>query len=246
MRPTPRERPPGHAPRRFAFLLLATFALAALTGCSASRGVRPLGKGRTSAGLSVGGPLFTNLGPAMPAPLTSVHVRHGVGERTDLDVGLHLPVIGAAGIDFGASHLLLAQEGARPAVTAGGRAYLWASALALSGKKNPNTGRGYALEPRLYEELYARASWQLGENVLAWGGADLFVQLERLAVLPSLVAGAEWRPCRDCWIPGITLEARHAALFSNQRFEVVDYLGPAGFGAFGVHLALNFYPGAPR
>lgn len=225
---------------------LAVVASVALSGCSATRGVRPVGKGNTAVGLSLGGPFFSNLGPAIPIPLVSVHARHGVGERTDVDVGLHAPIIGAFGVDAGASYLLVDQKGARPALSVGGRALLWGSALSLSGKDNPNTGEGYPFSVRLFEQAYANVSWKLGETLTLWTGLDLFAQVERLTVLPSLVAGAEWRPCAKPWIPGITVEAKHLALLSNQRFEVVDFIGPAGYGAFALQLGLNFQLGGAR
>lgn len=213
------------------------------SACSATRNVRPVGEGRMAAGTSVGGPLFSNLGAAFPVPLVSGFVRYGLDDRTDLDAGLHAPIAGAMGLDFGAGRLLLEQNGGVPAVMVGGRLHLWWNALALTGRENPNTGNGYAFSPRLYEELYATASWKPTDRVLLWSGLNAFAQLEKLTVLPSLVAGAEWRP-----VPafGIALEGRHLAFTRNTSSEVVAYTGLGGYGAFGLQLAFTIYPGAAR
>lgn len=255
-RPTRDRSDPGsplsstssHSTRRWLVwaTAMAIVASGALTGCSATRGVRPVGKGNTAVGLSVGGPFFRNLGAPMPVPLISAHARHGVGERTDIDFGLHAPLIGAFGVDAGASYLLVDQNGARPALSVGGRALLWANALTLTGKDNPNTGEGYPFSVRVFEQAYANVSWRFGEQLTVWTGLDLFAQIERLQVLPSIVAGVEWRPSKKAWIPGITLEAKHLALLSNQQFEVVDFIGIGGYGAFGLQVGFNFYFGGER
>lgn len=218
-------------------VLLAVFAG---TGCFAARGVRPVGEGRLAAGLSVGGPLFTNLGGAIPTPLATGFVRYGLTGRTDLDVGLSLPVAGAAGLDAGASHLLLEQDGLRPAVTLGGRLNCWANVYGLAGRKDAN-GRPFAVGARLFEEGYGYASWKPGERSLVYAGLDLFAQLEHATLRPTLLAGVEWRPAR---LFGLQLEIKQMAFTTNQRFATVDFLGPGDFGAFAVDLGFNFYPGA--
>lgn len=224
-------------------LLVAAACCALLAGgCSATRGVRPVGEGRWEAGLSIGGPVFTNLGVPIPAPLVSGYGRYGLGERTDLDFGLHLPITGAAGLDIGASHLLLEQDGWRPALMGGGRLLAWGNVLALSGAKDAD-GRAYDLDFRLFEQLYANASWALGEHVLVWAGLDMFAQIEAAIVHPSLVAGVQWRPV-DLF--GLTLEAKHLGFFTNQRFAVVEYAGPYDFGAFAVQLGLSFRFGGDK
>lgn len=214
-------------------------ALAALCtcACSVTRSVRPVGEGKTEVGLSVGGPIFTNLGPPIPAPLTAIYGRHGLNEKTDVDVGLHVPVAGAIGLDAGAARLLRAQDGGIPAVMAGGRLLLFANALWLTGRDNPNGG-GYASDIRLFEEAYAHASWAVGEKVLLWAGADLFMQLEDGIVRPTLLAGGEWRPVKRF---GIALEARQMAFTTDQRFAAVDFVGPADLGAFAVQLGFRFH-----
>ncbi len=212
-----------------------------LSGCFAARGVRPVGEGKVAAGLSVGGPMFTNLGGAIPTPLMTGYARYGLTDKTDLDFGLSLPVIGAMGVDVGASRQLLTEVGWRPAVSVGGRLNFWANLYGFTGGNDAN-GKPYTFEPRIYEEAYAYASWSIrGSRSYAYVGLDLFAQIEELAVRPTLLAGAEWRANR---LFGLQLELKQMAFTQNQRYATVDFLGPADLGAFAVNLGFNFYPGA--
>lgn len=107
--------------------LVGTLCALWCVGCMAARNVRPVGEGRMSAGLSVGGPMFTNLGGAIPTPLMTAYGRYGVNDTTDLDFGLSLPIVAAVGVDVGMAKLLLEERGARPALMAGGRLNFWAN-----------------------------------------------------------------------------------------------------------------------
>lgn len=213
-----------------------------MSGCFAARNVRPVGRGHVAAGLSVGGPLFTNLGGAIPTPLATAYGRYGVTDTTDVDLGVTFPTTRAMGLDAGASHQVLAQHGGVPAVSIGGRLDLWVNPYGFTGKRDSN-GVPYRLDPALFEEVYAYPSWQLGEHVLGYVGLDLFAQAEHAIVRPSLVAGAEWRPRRSF---GLQLELDQIAFLTDQTASTVSYLGPAHHGALAVQLGFNFYPGAAR
>lgn len=239
--PCPPKLQSRHALRSLLLISLLALSVPQVIGCSATRGVRPVGKGNGAVGLSLGGPVVKNLGVPIPAPMLSTFGRYGVGERTDLDFGIYFPVVSTFGVDFGASHLLLEQKGGRPAISAGGRVLLFGDALAFSGRKSPNTGERNPFSFRAFEELYANVSWVVADQLTLWTGLDLFAQIEELKVHPSLRAGLEWRPSKKMWAPGIVLETSYLAFLQDQGFEVVDYMGIAGYGAFGVHLGLNFY-----
>lgn len=221
------------------FTALAALAFALLAGCSTTRSVRPVGEGKWAAGGSIGGPLFTNLGPPIPAPMVSAYARRGLDARTDLDFGLYFPVIAATGFDVGASRLLVDQDGAWPAVMGGGRLLAFANALVLSGE-DPN-GKPYGFSPRLFEELYANASWRVGEASLAWAGISLFLQAEALIARPTIQLGFEWRASR---LFGLALELKQLSFLTNQRFAAVAFVGPADYGAFAAQVGFNFYPGS--
>ncbi|MFM2153781.1 MAG: hypothetical protein RL199_2216, partial [Pseudomonadota bacterium] len=159
-----------------------------LGACSAVRSVRPVGAGRLAGGASIGGPLFTNLGGAIPTPVVTAFGRYGLDERTDVDVGLSPPIVGAAGLDVGVSRLILDEQGSwRPAVMVGGRLSVWGSVLGLAGRRDVN-GRAHAVDPRLFEEVWAVASRRLGP-ALVYAGLDLFAQAERGTVRPTPLAG---------------------------------------------------------
>lgn len=214
--------------------------LLSLVACSTTRSVRPVGEGKFAASLSVGGPLFTNLGPPIPVPVTTVFGRYGLGAKTDLDFGIQVPVIASMGFDVGASHLFLDQDGLRPAVMAGGRLSLHANPLGLLGRETPN-GVPYSVGVRVFEELHANASWRLGQRSLAWVSFAVFSQIEELIFRPALGVGVEWRPVS---LFGLTVEARQLAFMTNQRFAAVSFIGPGDFGALALQLGFNFYPGA--
>ena len=214
----------------------AAAALLLTTGCFAARTVRPVGEGNISAGLSVGGPIFTNLGAPIPTPLATAYVRYGVTNETDVDVGLSLPIVGAAGIDAGAAHQVLRQEGWRPAVSLGGRLLLYANLLGLSGAQDRD-GRPYDAGVRLFEEAYGYASWQLHEAWLAYAGLDLFAQAEQAIVRPTLLGGLQWQASRAV---GLQLEVKQMALATNQEYAAVAFVGPGNYGAFAVNLGLSF------
>jgi hypothetical protein len=108
-----------------------------------------------------------------------------MGARTDVDVGLHLPLTRVAGLDVGASHLLIEQDGGAPAVSVSGRVYLLGNVRAITGP-----GR---VEPRLFEELDAIASWKVRPTLLLYAGALGFFQAERGGVYPGLLAAPHGR-----------------------------------------------------
>lgn len=211
-------------------------ALLLTTGCFAARNVRPVGEGNVSAGISVGGPVFTNLGAPIPTPLATAYARYGVTDETDIDVGLSLPIVGAAGIDAGAAHQVLKQDGLRPAVSLGGRLLLYANLLGLSGDVDRD-GRPYDPGVRLFEELYGYASWQLHEAWLAYAGVDLFAQAEQAILRPTLLGGVQWQPSR---VLGLQLEIKQMALATNQEYAAVAFVGPGNYGAFAVNLGVSF------
>lgn len=221
--------------------LLAALALAA-SGCFAARNVRPVGRGHFAAGLSVGGPLFTNLGGAIPTPLATAYGRYGVTDATDVDAGLTLPTTRAMAIDAGAAHQLRRQRGGVPAVSVGGRLSLWVNPYGFTGKRDSN-GVAYRLDPTLFEEAYGYASWSLGTHVLGYTGLDLFAQAEHAIVRPSVVVGAEVRPWRAF---GLQLQLEQMAFLTDETASTVSYLGPAHRGALAVQLGFNFYPGGAR
>jgi hypothetical protein len=79
-------------------ILLASCAVA----CTAAHSVRTIGKGNAGVEVSLGGPIFTNLGAPIPAPNLFIGGRYGV--RDDLDLSLHYnlttPIIPGIALDL--------------------------------------------------------------------------------------------------------------------------------------------------
>ncbi|HET6344858.1 MAG TPA: hypothetical protein VFH51_07985 [Myxococcota bacterium] len=220
--------------------IVAVLALFWGAGCAVTRSIRPVGEGNLAAGVSVGGPIFQNLGAPIPVPLTSAYARLGLDPQTDVDVGLHLPVVRAAGIDAGVARLLWLSEGLWPAFMLGARIGVFGNVQGLLGRHAPETGSPYGLSPRVFEEIYGTFSWQPNPALLTWTGLHLFGQLERARVRPTLLAGAEWRPVDPL---GFSLEAKWMTPLSDQRNLAIDYRGIAGRGALAVQVGAAYYFG---
>lgn len=199
------------------------------TACSVTRSVRPVGKGAWVAGASLGGPLTEAFGPPLPLPIGTVFGRYGVGARTDVDVGLMLPTVRAAGLDAGLSHLVVDTLGWRPAVMVGGRVAVFANPWGLAGQR--------PLAPRVLEEVHATASWLSGP----WKpylGADLALQVEHLRAVPTLSVGVDWT-CARRW--HLALEGRWFALASRPRGALPHWVGVGGLGALGVQVGVAYH-----
>ena len=94
---------------RYGFLFFALWYAAFIASCTATHSVRTVGKGNSAVEMSLGGPFFTNLGGAIPAPNLFIGGRYGV--RDDLDVSLEYnltsPIVPGITLDgiFGAHYV---------------------------------------------------------------------------------------------------------------------------------------------
>jgi hypothetical protein len=217
-------------------------AIAVLQACGLTREVRPVGQGKFAAGVSLGGPVFMNLGAPIPTPVISAYGRYGILQKLDLDFALDITPAKAQGLDVGVAYLFRDQNGAIPAVMGGGRAYVFVNGKAFLGGTDVATGNKYSLSPSAFEEIYANASWKLGKPWLLYAGLDLFSQVEQAAFRPSILVGAEYRFTHV----GIGAELRQEAFATNQEFSTFSYIGPGHWGALAFLLGVNIYPaGAP-
>jgi hypothetical protein len=196
-----------------------------------------LGEGHLAAGASLGGPLFNNLAVPVVAPLTSVFARYGLTHRTDLDLGVMLPIGRVVGLDFGASHLLLRPKGASPYVMLGGRAAVLGNARSWVLKQDINTATPLGFGAELFEQVYVNASWNLSTACYAFVGADLFAQVQSNTWRPSLMAGFVWR-ARN----GISLQAQLNWLAIHRATDTLSirYVSIAGLGSLGMQLGLTY------
>jgi hypothetical protein len=216
---------------------LLFICLTATWSCAASRAVRPVGAHHLAAGASIGGPLFTNLAVPVPTPLVTAFARYGLTDCTDVDLGLFLPVSRVQGIDVGAAHLLQRPRGLRPALMAGGRLALFANAQSLIGARDAPSGKVPRLQPRLFEEVYVNASWDLTPAMVGYLGADLFMQAQNGTLRPSLALGAIWRVTAPL---SLQAEAKWLGFTHNTEALSIHYVTLRGYGAIGLQLSLTY------
>jgi hypothetical protein len=205
-------------------LLLLSTVLA--TGCGLTTQVRPVPRGAVQVEGAVGGPLV-RLGPVIPVPLSTVGARYGVAERADVAAHVHLTSLtfGIAGLDVGGSWLALAQDGAVPALSLGGRLYGFTSVHA--SRQAP---------PRAYLEVSPTVSYLLGGRFLSYASATGLVQLAGGPPLLSLAVGEEVRLAS--W--GVQLELRWYQPDYATRFNAADWQGLGGMGALGALVGVRY------
>jgi hypothetical protein len=145
----------------------------------------------------------------------------------------------ALGVDAGASYMLLKNDRFVPRVMVDGLLFFYLGLGGLTGKPR-GSGTSFTAAPRLFEQVQGTAAWDVGPVTL-YAGLNVFAQVEQVVFLPTLLAGVEWRPAK---VFGVQLELKQMAFTQNQKFAVVDFLGPGNFGAFAVNLGVNVYPGA--
>jgi len=91
----------------------AVLALLAVAGCAASHAGRTVGRGILQGEVGLGGPLVTNLGPAVPIPNVPLGIRYGVTDRVDFSAHWNvLPVVlgGLVQVDAGFTWAILHRE----------------------------------------------------------------------------------------------------------------------------------------
>ena len=96
--------------------LLAPLVFIAFAGCAASHAGRTVGRGMVQVDVSLGGPLVTNLGGAIPIPNVPVGVRYGLHDRLDVFGHVNLlPLVtgGFLQLDSGVTWALVRHEGDR-------------------------------------------------------------------------------------------------------------------------------------
>lgn len=99
--------------------LLALLAVV-LAGCGARYGAHTVGKGNAELRASLGGPVMSNLGAPVPAPMVRGGIDFGVTETVDVEVGVHATsaAFGVASGDLGVRwQVLHSPDGSALAVT---------------------------------------------------------------------------------------------------------------------------------
>ncbi len=190
-------------------------------GCGHVTKTRPTPEGQVALEGSLGGPMARVSGRVLPLPLTTLGASYGVSDRADVHAHLHgtAAVFGIAGVDVGSTLLLLEALGARPAVALTSRLYGFTDFEAF----------------RPYLEVTGAASYLIRERVAAFVSASGLAQTQAWPVW-AVGAGAELRLGRA----GLQLEGRWYQPHQPTRFNVVDWQGPGGQGAFGALLGARY------
>ena len=206
-----------------------------------TRAPRPIGAGNIAIGASLGGPLFTNLGAPIPTPMASVFGIYGISDKLHVDAGLHLPVVRAAGLDVGLLYSLISAMPAKslsPSLSIGMRLLLFGNIAAVVGQQNPYTLRSLPVDPRLFEEAYLIAAWDLNRKWLVWSSLSALSQLEDAIVRPALAIGTEYH-ASPTWTLGTELSWLDFTAYQDNLS--VRYLGIQGQGALAIRLGVTYH-----
>lgn len=210
-------------------LLLVIAAASALTlsACGTVAAVRPLLKGQSSLGVSVGGPVARVSGMDIPMPYAVARYRYGLNNQAGVYAGAHLMVaaLGVVGLEGGFSYHFLNQQGWVP--TVGGSA-------GLVGLIKPGSP-----DQAFFPQLDLTASWLFRDRFIAYVGSQSVYQFNaKPHVVLAPFVGGQWdiSPAFS-----VNLEAKWYAPTEPTKPRNVDYrLGVAGKGAVGFVLGAGY------
>ena len=211
--------------------LLLILALGVGAACAPTRAIRPLDKGQTQLQLSAGGPFVDYFGGQKPLPLTGVSVAHGVSDKTAITGALYptqLALFRVFGMDVGATHLLLEQDGARPRLMLDGRVYVFGGDYAPD---DPAQGG-----VRVFPDLQLIAAWDVGNHAIYTGYDNFFQPLPTFHYHGSFLLGGEVRPTPGF---GVQLETKWISPWANTLVQTPVWLAPGNQGALSIQLGFN-------
>jgi hypothetical protein len=159
-----------------------------------------------------------------------VGVTYGLSDKTNLHGGLYpsgMAMFGLVGLEAGASHLVLSQNGGLPAVMVDG------TLAGIGGDRADGDPDGGF---RTYLQTSANGSWAYGKREhLAYTGPRVISQVAPLDAVFGWTMGHRAQFGR--W--GIGTEVGWLAPFWDNLPPVVDYAGIAGRGAVTVNLGVQ-------
>lgn len=206
-----------------------------LLACSMNHGVRPVGKGNVAVTGSYGGPVIEAFGAPFPLPLSTVGVRYGVSDRSDVHASFHPSVaamFGLVGVDAGASYLVAPELGRRPAVVVDGTVSLFAGDT-VDGE--PEGGA------RVYAGGAALASWSVtSRDHLLYTGGELFWQPVPSRLYAAPVVGARLMASRRL---GVGLEAKWLQPWEDVSGLTAHFYSPGQQGAITAQVGLHILLG---
>lgn len=225
--------------KRYLSYSLVVFAVAALlTSCATIHAVRPLRRGQQQVNVSLGGPLFTNLGFPMPVPLLSVNYLYGL--TNDLSVGGTAYVTDAL---FGTGHF--EANGIWQIVNQRG-----AAIPALSLEANLHVITDFKTSLQFFPELNLTPSWAIGPFLLYGGAGAMFNFYPNMAdgtsrqylAIPDFYLGAVWHSRN--W--RVTAELKYLNPFQLNYPAAPSYIGIGEWGALAPFVAVSYRFGGAR
>lgn len=207
---------------RLSLVLSLVLASVVSTGCASRHLARTVGAGNGEARVSVGGPLFSNLGTPIPMPNVALGGRYGVADGWDVDgnVSLLAAAVGVAYLDPGVVKQLYVQ--ARGA------------ALSASARANVFVGNSDGLAVRVYPEVGLHGELPLGTAATLFGGGTAWISLTppegKSPVMVTPYLGASWAfGDRSRRRPELSLQLGWVSPWMDSS-SVVDWQ-PKGHGA---------------
>jgi hypothetical protein len=213
------------------FRTLLFCSLAGIVACAPSTVVKPLKKNERVLAAHLGGPLITFSGLPMPVPLSGVEYHQGMSDRLSLGAGLALTALsfGNAQINLSATAGLIPEDNKlKTGLSAFAKTHFIFESWQNNFRFYPETGF------HLYRQT-GNQRWYAGGS--AWF-ETIYGERKRSSSniwVPMLHAG--WQKAEGSWRPSV--EIKWIAPSQQSDNLVVEYIGPAGKGSFGLYFGIT-------
>ena len=206
--------------------------------CGTMNTARPLDKGQTAIGLSLGGPMVEFGGAFVPLPNAILEGKTGMkpinGHNWDVNYGINLTALAfdQAGLHAGASYQLQNQNGNIPAISLGNRLFLYNN---YPSPASTEEGKGIWAN----DEINATFSWKIGKQMV-YTGISQYFDLSAPSLTLTPFVGCE------LFHSGLTngfalqFELRNYAVGRNPTVNTAKWNAPFGSGAFGGSLGFIY------
>ncbi|MEM0997367.1 MAG: hypothetical protein AAGN35_09825 [Bacteroidota bacterium] len=207
--------------------------LLVLGACTPSRYVRPLAKGEIAVSASLGGPIFTNFGAPIPAPMTTLTGAYGFSNDLTGFASFH-PTSAAFGVlqlDLGIGRSLLRPDGWRPGVTL-----------------NPTAGLALDVWEgnfKFWPQIDLNAWWEYGQRRhYVYGGFSVWMELasnrahgepQPQTLLPAFQLGN----VLSFNSIDLQIEVKANNFTRPNQDATISWVGFAGRGGIGVYLGIS-------
>lgn len=204
-----------------------------LTACGPTRVIKTLEKGEKQVSANLGGPVIKFAGAPIPLPLTSVNYQHGIDTGITVSSSLY-----TTDLLFGTVHL--------------------EANLGIKTFENKKKSFGLTSTPgihlfydfnesnfRAYPQIDLTTWWQYGEKPnLLFGGIGSWVELRKEKaygelqtneLMPYISVGHQFN--RPKW--AFLTELKYIGFPYDNRWGVVDYIGPSHYGALGFYFGVS-------